>query len=394
MGAATMSKIRSRSKSRHRHRRAGTAMILMLFLMIGVFGMVALSVDLGLMVLLRAEIQSAVDAGALAAGLKLQSDRDNVLEAEESARSYVQLNHVGMGSLVPEDAIEIESGRFDNDSKTFVPTHVSPNAVRVFARQDGEPFFFGKLFGHDTFGAPASAIASGTFTKLDIVMVLDLSGSMASEGRIEALQHAAPTFVTVIEESKGDDQIAVMGLAADPTRYDPANRGHSGRLYRSGLHPTPDHYVGVLEAGLTKSLQSLRSRLIHTKMLEAGKYTGWTGTGAAIGDATHLLHHSPHACDSAEKFIVLMSDGRANKPSGHGASYARSMARYAANHEVTIYSISLGNGADLGLMQDIAELTDGEHFDATGTGQAELTERLTKAFKDVGAALKRVQLVK
>ncbi|MFO7907063.1 MAG: VWA domain-containing protein [Planctomycetota bacterium] len=369
-------------------------MVLMLFLMVGVFAMVAFSVDLGLMVLLRAEIQSAVDAGALAAGLKLQRDPDNVMQAEKAARSYVQLNRVGMGALVPEDAIEVESGKFDGNTNEFIPSNISPNAVRVFARQDGEPFFFGKLFGHDTFGAPASAIASGTSTKLDIVMVLDLSGSMASQGRIEALRSAAPTFVSVIEEFGGDDQIAVMGLAADPSKYKPGAKGHSGRLYQSGLHPTPDHYVGVLEAGLKKNLGGLRSRLLHSNMLEAGKYTGWTGTGAAIGDATHLLDHSVKARPSAEKVIVLMSDGRANRPSGHGASYACSMARYAARNEVTIYTISLGNDADLGLMQDIADITEGKHFDATGAGEATLTRRLTKAFQDAGAAIKRVQLVR
>ncbi len=373
--------------------RAGAAMILMLLLLIVVFAMVAMSVDMGLMILLRAEIQNAVDAGALAAGLKLQNDPDGIAEAEEAARSYIRLNRVGMGALVPEDAIEVESGLFDCETNTFTAGGFSPNAVRVFARQDGEPFFFARILGHTTFGAPASAIASSS-PNLDIVMVLDLSGSMASQGRIQALQNAAPIFVDVINEFGGNDQIGVMGLAADPSAYDPVAQGHSGTLYASGLHATPDHYVGVQEADLTNDLDLLRNNTLSSEVLQAGRYTGWTGTGAAIGDAAHLLHHSPRARDSAQKVIVLMSDGHANRPTGDGAGYARTMAGYAASNDATVYTISLGNDADLDLMQDIADITDGEHFDATGSGVGTLTRQLTKAFQDAAAAIKRVQLVR
>jgi hypothetical protein len=70
------------------------------------------------------------------------------------------------------------------------------------------------------------------------------------------------------------------------------------------------------------------------------------------------------------------------------------MAQYAESLDVVVYTISLGNDADLVLMQDIADITDGQHFDATGTGQTQLTERLTDAFRKAAAAIKRVQLVR
>ena len=69
------------------------------------------------------------------------------------------------------------------------------------------------------------------------------------------------------------------------------------------------------------------------------------------------------------------------------------MAAYAAGLEVTVYTISLGNGADLDLMQDVADIGGGIHFDATGTGEATLTARLTEAFRQAAAAMKRVGLV-
>jgi Flp pilus assembly protein TadG len=369
-------------------------MILMLVLLTIVIGMVAMSVDAGLMVLLRAEIQNAVDAGAVAAALRLQGDSANIDEAEGMARDYVRRNRVGFTAIVPEDAIDVEQGYFDGETSTFTPTSVSPNAVRVYARQDTQPFFFAKIFGYDTFGAPAEAIASADPRPLDVMMVLDLSGSMAREGRIEALQNAAPVFVDVIEELGGEDHIGVMGLSANPNQYDPADLGHSGTMYDSGLHPTADYNVGVLESELVDNFSQLKNSVLNASQLEAGKYTNYTGTGAATGDAVHYLINNSDARGNSVKAIVLMSDGAANRPSGNGPGYARQMAQYAADNEVKIYTISLGNDADLGLMQDIADITGGQHFDATGSGVAALTERLTEAFRQAAAAIKRAAIVK
>ncbi|NQU19958.1 MAG: VWA domain-containing protein, partial [Candidatus Nealsonbacteria bacterium] len=165
-------------------------------------------------------------------------------------------------------------------------------------------------------------------------------------------------------------------------------------LYASGLHPSSDCYAGVLESALSTNYNRLRNNVLSSRNLEAGKYDGWTGTGAAIGDAAHYLNNGTYARDEAEKVIVLMSDGHANRPSSDGPGYARTMAAYAARLEVKIYTISLGNDADLNLMEDIARITDGTHFDATGSGRATLTARLTEAFEKVAAAIKRVQLVR
>jgi Flp pilus assembly protein TadG len=375
-----------------RSRRSGAAMLLLLLPLIPVLGMVAFAIDIGMMVLLRAEVQNAVDAGAIAAALVLQADPTALDEAEGAARDYVRQNRVGVLATIPEDAIDVEQGRFESETNTFTATSTAPNGVRVFARQDNESFLFGKVFGHDTFGAPATSIASGG-KPMDIMMVLDLSGSMADEGRIQALRTAAPDFVDVIEQFGDTDQIGVMGLAADPSVYDPIARGHAGTEYESGLHPTNDHYVGVLEAALTTNFNYLRDTVLSTSRLIAGKYTDYTGTGAALADAAHYLVNGAEGRD-VHKAIVLMSDGHANRPTNNGPGYARSMAAYAANLNVTVFTISLGDEADVTLMQDIADITGGLHFDATGTGQAELTARLSEAFRKAAATIKRVQLVR
>ncbi len=361
-------------------------MLIVLLLPIFV-GMVAFAVDFGLMTLQRAQIQNAVDAGTLAASLKLRVDPSAIADAEAAAKQFVQLNRVGSQVTVPDGSIDVEVGRWDDSMEQFTATTVDPNAVRVFARQDNEPYFFAGIFGHTTFGSPAEAIATGSGSALDIMLVIDLSGSMSYEGRIQALRNAAPVFVDIVENLEGDDYLGVMGLSANPSTYG----GPNG--YSSGLHPTDGHHIGVLESVLTQNFSSLKSGTLGSGSLVAGKYDGWTGTGAALGDSAHYLTYGAEARSGVQKIIVLMSDGFANRPDGSGPDYARSMATYAAGLDITVYTISLGDDADLDLMDDIATLTGGEHFDATGSGESALTAALTSAFQSIGAAIKRTQLV-
>jgi len=368
------------------HRRGGSLVLIVLLLPIFV-GTVAFAVDFGLMTLQRAQIQNAVDAGTLAASLKLRTDPDAIVDAEAAARQFVQLNRVGSQVTVPDGAIDVEVGQWSDSTQTFTATNTDPNAVRVFARQDNEPYFFAQIFGHTNFGSPAEAIATGSGASLDIMLVLDLSGSMSYEGRIQALRNAAPVFVDIIENMDGDDLIGVMGLAANPSTYS----GNDG--YSSGLHPTDDHYIGVLESVLTDNFNQLKNSTLGSANLTASKYNGWTGTGAALGDAAHYVTYGAEARSDAQKFIVLMSDGYANRPNGSGPAYALSMAAYAAGLDITIYTISLGDDADEDLMNGIAAASGGEHFDATGSGEATLTANLTAAFQSIAAAIKRTQLV-
>jgi Flp pilus assembly protein TadG len=357
--------------------------------------MVAFATEVGRMFLLRSEVQNAVDAGALAAALELRRNATAVDVAATAAQDYVQRNRAGSAVEIPDNLIDVEVGTWDSQTRLFTATNVSPNSVRVFARQN-EPFFFARIFGMTTFDAPASAVASGGGAPLDIMMVLDLSGSMSSNGRIQALQNAAPTFVQVIEDFGGDDQIGVMGYGGKLEDFDADDDGN-GIPYASApaeLYPANDTNVGVLEAALTNDFATLRTYILTSSNLIASKYGGGTPTGAGLRDGAHYLVNAPTARENVERVIVLMSDGHANKPSSNGDGYALDMASYAAGLDIKVYTISLGTSADEQLMEDIAAATGAVHFDATGSGEAELTAQLIDAFARIAAQIKRSQLVK
>ncbi|MDA1017800.1 MAG: VWA domain-containing protein, partial [Planctomycetota bacterium] len=279
-------------------------------------------------------------------------------------------------------------------TKTFTAGNDHPNSVHVFATQTDEPFLFGKVMGHKTFGASASAISTSADSSLDIMLTLDLSGSMLYQGRIQALRQAAPVFVDVIDELGSTDKIGMMGLSADPSSFDYEEVGGNAELYNSGLHPTAGHHVGVLEQRLTLDFNLLKNTALSATSLRAGKYNGWTGTGAALGDSVHYLLNGAEIRSGAKRIVVLMSDGHANRPAGDGPGYAMQMATYAAANNVTVYTISLGNSTDQELMQNIADTTGGMHFLANGSGAVVLTQTLTAAFKDIAGAIKNTHLVK
>ena len=235
---------------------------------------------------LRPEVQNAVDAGALAATLQLYQDPREVREAEDAARRFVWLNPVGASMRVAEDLIDVETGYFDSDTKAFQAGAVEPNAVASVARTDREPFSFARVFGLSTYGSGSVGHRHG----------------FPGGGRYHA--GAGPLGV---DGQRGADPSPVekqsrfpIGLdrpirgrrrsdRRDGTRHGPVvlrsdqNKDTPERMYNSGLHPTHDHYVGVLEAVLTSDFVAPASKLPHHGESAVRQVHGLDRNGGRIG---------------------------------------------------------------------------------------------------------------
>lgn len=380
---------------RHRRDQRGATLVVIALLCVFLVCALAFAFEVGRMYLLRSQVQRAVDAGAVAGSLALKQNPTAVNAASAAARDYVQENRVGWLVTIPEDLIDVEVGVWDVDAQEFreATEDEQPTSVRVVARQDREPFFFARVVGQETFGAQASAIAAGGGGPLDIMLVLDLSQSMEDDGRIQALRNAAPTFVDVINDIKGDDRVGVMFYGAKLDDLPDDMTGTPYTAFPADEYPNGDDWVGVLETDLTDAFSYINDSILPVSSLQPGRYGRYTPIGGAIRDATHYLKNNGHARDGVRKAIVLMSDGEANRPENNGPGYAREMASYANDNDVKVYTISLGDGADVDLMEEIAAATGAKHFDATGSGEDELTENLKTAFERAARALKRTVLV-
>jgi Flp pilus assembly protein TadG len=136
-------------------RRRGAIVVLAAFLMIVMLGMVAFSVDMGYILLVKTELQTAADSAALAAGAKMSSTR-TVLE--NTAINYGKLHKAG-GHTVDLTSTDIEYGVWDQTSRSFTATPGAGNALRVTARRNNTTgnngLFFAKVLGKKTYDVSA-----------------------------------------------------------------------------------------------------------------------------------------------------------------------------------------------------------------------------------------------
>ncbi len=193
-----MRQIPSAEQSRcvgYRHRR-GTVVPVLGVCLIGIFGFVALAVDLGMLAVSRTQSQNAADVAALV-GTRTLNNKDgvsfnNLPAAIVAARNAVTSNPHLSTYFTASQVTRIEVGQYlyDDTSQTFRVnswTNVTTNgtvtapsgswtAMRVTVSV-AQPTYFMRVFGVTTM--PTGARATAVYRPRDIAFVLDMTGSMA-----------------------------------------------------------------------------------------------------------------------------------------------------------------------------------------------------------------------
>jgi hypothetical protein len=176
---------------------------------------------------------------------------------------------------------------------------------------------------------------------------------------ITAVKDTVSVFMDYIQEVDCDDR---MGLV----------------VYNS---PSQD---ALIEESLTTDFDLVRNLVQHR---QAGHYDSYTNIGAGIRKGWEELDANGRI--GAKKMIVLMTDGIANKPynTSYAKQYALDQAAEAAARGYQIVTISLGNGADTQLMQQIADVTHGAHFNIPGDSSvSDYEEELLAVFRKIADA--------
>lgn len=144
------------------------------------------------------------------------------------------------------------------------------------------------------------------------------------------------------------------------------------------------------EVDLTNDFTQVSDRL---SAMQAGHYDPYTNVGGGIARAIEELT-STRARGTSKKVIVLLTDGVANvSASGSagtteaaesaGAAYAVAQAQAAAALGIRIVAVSVGAESNQTLMQQIADITQGEHFHAEGS-ISEYSAQLVEIFQRIG----------
>jgi Flp pilus assembly protein TadG len=153
---------------------------------------------------------------------------------------------------------------------------------------------------------------------------------------------------------------------------------------------------GVLEKQLNSNFDQIAGTV---RQRQAGHYSSYTNIGA--GMQTARLHLDSFGRKNAKKMLVVMTDGNANWNNGaYNVPAAEQMVIDEANlcaatsRRYPVITISLGAGADTSIMQQVADITNGTHFNVPGGASISvLKEQLREAFKKI-ASQRPLQLVK
>ena len=139
-----------------------------------VIGMAALTVDVGYMYNIRAALQRAADAAALAVAIEITDGYDPIA-LQALAGQYANTNHPGHGNILTGFTL----GNWDRDAGVFVSGGDPVNGVRVVVQRSqaaGNPvdLFFAGIFGITQTEISATATAAGPgVTPLGVRFLID-----------------------------------------------------------------------------------------------------------------------------------------------------------------------------------------------------------------------------
>ncbi len=319
-------------------RRRGAVAVLTVVMLVVLIGFASLTIDVGYLYNVRAELQNTADAAALAGAQMLPDEA----AARQTAVEYAHRNNSQHGSVVTNSDVVL--GHWDAAAAVFTPGGAPVDAVHVLGRRsksNNNPvkLFFASIFGISQTDVSASATASfGRAGRWDVVIVQDVTGSFKDE----------------MDESR----IADQGLLD-------CIREHA-----------PDTYLGlVVFTGYGKLFASLQSVDVAYNSLSASigalKSCGSAGMppcsgtniGAGIDAAIPLLTAST---TKRPRAMIIVSDGQPNSSlKGYTdqdlANWAVKSANKAAASDISIFTLFFsGNDSSAGAAEFLAGLVRGE----------------------------------
>ncbi|MDE6318865.1 MAG: cellulose binding domain-containing protein, partial [Lachnospiraceae bacterium] len=157
----------------------------------------------------------------------------------------------------------------------------------------------------------------------DIAFVVDVSGSMAYEGRINTAKTAMGNF---IDSMQTGDEAALITFS----------------------------HISSLRQGFTSDKETIRKAVFQ--MYASG------GTDVNSGLVTALSAFDKHECDK-QKIIVLICDGDVN--------YYQSTIDRCVKNDIQIYAVNVANDSTHATLQKMTDQTNGEYYYASSAEQLE-----------------------
>ena len=344
---------------RVKHSESGQSLILVAISILALLSMLVLAIDFGLAYSERRRMQNAADAGALAGAWVLAEGG-----GDDEIYAAIYEYTVNQNQALSFEAYYLPG----NEAVGGGPVPTTATGIKVIARTTF-PTIFAGVVGFNTISAAGTA--GGGFSSLDIMLVLDRSGSMDDDS------------CSLSCGTSSSSCIACGGVWTLPPQPI-TDAKNAAKAFVDMNNPNLTHMGLVSYSDGATLNQQLTSNFASVKgAIDSLIASGCTNAPAGIATAKNELI-GPRKRPDAIRFIVFLTDGLPNKgltpaescpscpsyPGGCPAamSATRTQADIAAQNGIVIYAISLGDKADMGLMQDIADRTGGEAFFAPTAG--------------------------
>ena len=360
-----------------KYNRDGAIIVLFALLLPILLVILGFAVDYAYMQKTRNEVRVIADLGAKAAADTLARTGGDVNAAIAAAQMIASNNYVAGETLnLTPDKIVFGRAIEEADGTYSINDGQKPfNSVTVIAdRSAGSingpgQLFFGQLYGSPTFDAVQQS--SSSFRDVEIVLVLDRSGSMKynvngdtelSEkerrrclkplpvSRWVALDKAMSIFLRELEATQVKERVGMVTFASNAT---------------ATCKDTVTVQEATLDAPLSQDLQSIR-----TQMDRLNSEVWFGGTNIRAGVAMAREHFATEGSLNVDHIIVCLTDGKHNQGEGPLGE-----AESCHAEGITIHTITFGEGADEASMLEVASATGGQHFHAPDA------ETLNRVFK-------------
>ncbi len=190
-------------KKLSRKRQRGVILIMLTLTLMVIVPMAGLAFDVGLLYLIRTKLSAAVDAAVLAGARSLSRGLDlssQIESAESTAIQYFNAN--------------FPDGLYGTTGRTFTPT-VAETGYRTRTVSGvatvTAPLYFLRLLGQNT--ATMGVRATASRRDVNLILVLDRSGSIEAGGATTAVKNSAISFVNKFSE--GRDRVALVSFSGN-----------------------------------------------------------------------------------------------------------------------------------------------------------------------------------
>lgn len=249
----------------------GNVAILFALAIVPVIGGVGAAVDYSMASGYRSNMQKSIDATALALS-KIMPASDDVLN--EKATQYFKAS-MGEDNLARLEPWSVEVLQADGAVTISAKGYYKPALVRVL--------------GVDSFQIGTEAIAKWNLGKVEVVLALDNTGSMAPNQKLEKLKEGAQKLVDILKSAarkEGDAKVGIVPFAVQVKVDAASNMTSSWLRTDTNLKVCISRWTGKLTGHMTKSSCKASYSRIWTNV--ASNNSNWTGCIADRDKDTNL----------------------------------------------------------------------------------------------------------